>query len=182
MKLRRLVLPILAVAAVGLSACGGKKGVEKFAESEGVYATIGSVQYQVQISRQLNPADVEDRDYLTGVEDSEKELEPDEVWFGIFIRAKNLTKIPLNAADEFVLEDTVGEEYERVKAENPFDYEPQILGPGDVLPSTNEAASYSPTQGLMLLFKVTNSTLDNRPLEMKIVSPDGDEGAIEIDV
>jgi hypothetical protein len=182
MKLRRLLLPILAVAATtGLSACGDD-GVQKTAESEGTYVTIGSVQYQVQISRQLNPTDVEDRDYLTGIPAGEQKLEPDQVWFAIFIRAKNKTDIPLNTADEFTLEDTVGNEYERVEAENIVDYKPTILGPGDVFPHSNEISSYGPTQGKLVLFKVTNRTLDNRPLEMKIKSPDGDTGTVEIDV
>ncbi len=182
MKLRRLLLPILAAASTtGLFACGDD-GPVKVAESEGMTVTIGSIQYQVQISRQLNPTDVEDRDYLTGLPEAERELEPDEVWFGIFLRSKNSTKVPLNTAEEFLLEDTIGEEFERIEAENVVDYKPRVLGPGDVDPPSNAISSYGPTQGRMLLFKVTNTTLDNRPLEMKIVSPDGDEGTIEIDV
>jgi hypothetical protein len=182
MKLRRLLLPILAVAATtGLSACGDD-GVQKIAESEGTYVTIGSVQYQVQISRQLNPTDVEDRDYLSGIAADEQKLKADEVWFAVFIRAKNLTDVPLDTAEEITLEDTVGTEYERVEAENLIDYKPTVLGPGDVFPHTNEVASYGPTQGKMLLFKVTNRTLDNRPLEMSITSPDGDKGTVQIDV
>ncbi len=182
MKLRRLLLPILAVAATtGLSACGDD-GVQKTAESEGTYVTVGSVQYQVQISRQLNPADVEDRDYLSGLPAAEQQLAADEVWFAIFVRAKNKTDIPLNTAKEFTLEDTVGNEYERVEPDNIVDYRPTVLGPGDVFPASNEISSYGPAQGKLVLFKVTNSTLDNRPLEMKIVSPDGDTGSVEIDV
>jgi hypothetical protein len=182
MKLRRLLLPILvATATTGLTACGDD-GVQKVAESEGTYVTIGSVQYQVQISRQLNPTDVEDRDYLAGVAAADKELKPDQVWFGIFIRAKNKTNVPLNTADEFTLADTVGDKFHRIEAENIVDYKPTILGPGDVFPHSNEVSSYGPTQGKLLLFKLTNETLDNRPLEMEIVSPDGDHGSVRIDV
>ncbi len=182
MKLRRLLLPILAVAATtGLSACGDD-GVQKTAESEGTYVTIGSVQYQVQISRQLNPTDREDKDYLTGLSAEDAKLEPDQVWFGIFVRAKNKTDVPLNMAEEFTLEDTIGNEYERIEPENVVDYTPRILGPGDVSPASNEISSYGPAQGKLVLFKVTNRTLDNRPLEMKITSPDGDTGTVQIDV
>jgi hypothetical protein len=182
MKLRRLLLPILAVATTtGLAACGDD-GVQKTTASEGTYVTVGSVQYQVQISRQLNPTNVEDKDYLSGIPAAQATLNPDQVWFGIFIRAKNKTKIPLDTAKQFKLVDTVGNEYTPVEAQNIVDYKPTVLGPGDVFPHSNEISSYGPTQGKLVLFKVTNRTLDNRPLEMSIVSPDGDKGSIQIDV
>ncbi|MCU1679172.1 MAG: hypothetical protein JWM93_3930 [Frankiales bacterium] len=182
MKLRRLLLPILAAAATtGLTACGDD-GPQKVAVSEGTYVTIGKVEYQVQISRQLNPTDIEDRDYLTGLSAADMQLKPDEVWFGIFIRAKNGTNGSLNTAQDFTLEDTVGTKFARIEAQNIVDYKPTTLGPGDVFPHSNEISSYGPTQGKLLLFKLTNSTLDNRPLDMKIVAPDGDTGSVEIDV
>lgn len=182
MKLRRLVLPIIAAAAVtGLSACGDD-GPQKEAESEGTYVTIGNLQYQVQISRQLNPTDVEDRDYLVGVPPVQRTLKPNQNWFGIFIRVKNGDKKSQVTATDFTLEDTVNEEYFPVKTTSLVGYTKTTLGPGDVFPHSNETASYGPTQGKLLLFKLTNSTLDNRPLELKIQAPDGDQGAIQIDV
>jgi hypothetical protein len=182
MKLRRLVLPILAsVAVTGLSACGDD-GPQKTAESEGTYVTIGNLEYQVQVSRQLNPTDVEDRDYLVGVPPVQETLKPDEAWFAVFIRVKNPSDKTLATADDFTLSDTVGDEYFPVKTTSLVGYDKTVLTPGDLFPHSNETASYGPTQGKLLLFKVTNSTLDNRPLEMEIKSPDGDEGSIRIDV
>jgi len=182
MTLRRPLLPIILALLVGALTSCGDDGVQKVAESEGTYATVGSVQYQVQTSRQLNPTNIEDRDYLSGLAQGEQNLEADELWFGVFIRAKNLTDVPLDTAEEFTLEDTIGEEFERIEAENVVDYKPLVLESGEASPNTNELSSYGPGQGKMLLFKLKNATLDNRPLEMKIVSPDGDEGTIEIDV
>jgi hypothetical protein len=182
MKLRRLVLPIIAAAAVtGLSACGDD-GPQKVAESEGTYVTIGKLEYQVQISRQLNPTDVEDRDYLVGVPPVQTELKPDEVWFGVFIRVKNPDEKTHMTSGDFTLADTVDDEYFPVKTTSLVGYAKTTLGPGDVFPHSNETASYGPTQGKMLLFKLTNATLDNRPLELKIKAPNGDEGEIQIDV
>jgi hypothetical protein len=182
MKLRRLVLPIIAAAAVtGLSACGDD-GPQKTAESEGTYVTIGKLQYQVQISRQLNPTDIEDRDYLVGVPPVQTALKPDEVWFGVFIRVKNTDEKTHVTSGDFTLADTVDDEYFPVKTTSLVGYAKTTLGPGDVFPHSNETASYGPTQGKMLLFKLTNATLDNRPLELKIKAPNGDEGEIQLDV
>lgn len=182
MKLRRLLLPILASAAVtGLSACGDD-GPQKVAESEGTSVTIGKLEYQVQISRQLNPADTEDQDYLTGIAPLQAQLKADEVWFGVFIRVKNPSDQTLPTAQEFTLLDTVEEHYTPVQTSSIINYKPTTLSPGDLFPHSNEVAAYGPTQGMMLLFKLTNATLDNRPLELKIAAPDGDEGEIRIDV
>lgn len=183
MKLRRLALPILASVAVtgGLSACG-KDGPQKTAESEGTYVTIGKLEYQVQISRQLNPTDVEDKDYLVGIPPVQTGLKPDEVWFGVFIRVKNPSHRTLATSSDLTLTDTVGDEYFPVKTTSLVGYAKTTLGPGDVFPHSNETASYGPTQGKLVLFKVTNATLDNRPLEMEITAPDGDKGSIRIDV
>lgn len=182
MKLRRLVLPIIAsVAITGLSACGDD-GPQKNAESEGTYVTIGKLEYQVQISRQLNPTDVEDRDYLQGLPPVQAGLKPDEVWFGIFIRVKNPAHSRIATSNDFTLVDTLDDNYFPVQTTSLVGYKATTLNPGDVFPHTNETASYGPTQGKLLLFKLTNTTLDNRPLELKIKSPDGDEGEIRIDV
>ncbi|WP_354698219.1 hypothetical protein DSM112329_03885 [Paraconexibacter sp. AEG42_29] len=182
MKLRRLALPIIAAAAVtGLSACGDD-GPQKVAESEGTSVTIGKLEYQVQISRQLNPTDVEDRDYLQGVPPVQEDLKPEDVWFGIFIRVKNPSDQTLETAEEFTLEDTIDDEYRPIETTSIVGYKPTTLTPGDLFPHSNETSAYGPTQGKLLLFKLTNETLDNRPLELKITAPDGDEGDIRIDV
>lgn len=183
MKLRRLALPILASVAVtgGLSACGDD-GPQKNTESEGTYVTIGKLEYQVQISRQLNPTDIEDKDYLQGVPPVQTGLKSNEVWFGIFIRVKNPSHKTLGTSEDFSLVDTLDDTYFPVDTTSLVGYKPTTLTPGDLFPHANETAAYGPTQGKLLLFKLTNSTLDNRPLELKIKSRDGDEGEIRIDV
>ena len=61
------------------------------AETEGLYIDVGELNYQVQISRQLNPADAEDSDYLTGLPAGRPAAGAEEVWFGVFIRVENET-------------------------------------------------------------------------------------------
>ena len=69
------------------------------------------------------------------------------------------------------------------RAENVFAYEAIELPPNGLIPDPGQAASYNPTQGALLLFKVKNSSLGNRPLEFIIKSPSGgDEGVIDVDV
>src|SRR5690606_38371032 len=65
MKLRRvLALTAVSALALPLAACGNKEEVVTHGHTEGSYLNVGNLTYQVQISRQLNPADVTDRSYL----------------------------------------------------------------------------------------------------------------------
>ena len=68
MQVSRLLLSVTATLMLvgGLSACG-EHGEANVGKNEGYYVETGGLQYQVQISRQLNPKDFEDRDYLIGL-------------------------------------------------------------------------------------------------------------------
>ena len=56
MLLRRVLMIVLSLALVGaMSACGNKTDKTLTASTEGPYIDLGDLQYQVQISRQLNP-------------------------------------------------------------------------------------------------------------------------------
>src|SRR5437764_811720 len=78
MRLRPLALLAAASAALALGACGNKVAVVKEGKTEGTYLNVGDLQYQVQISRALNPADVEDRDYLVGLPAAARGLKANE--------------------------------------------------------------------------------------------------------
>lgn len=184
MKSRRSLAAVLAVVSIaGLSACGDDHG-SNTAESEGTYITVDNLRYQVQISRQLNPTDVEDRDYLTGVAAENLALKDDEVWFAIFIRAWNNHNggKAIASAQSFSLTDTSENEFAPVPASNIIAYKQTLLGPKEASPRGTEAAAYAPTQGKLLLFKVPNSSLSNRPLELHVTGANGQPGTIRIDV
>lgn len=185
MKSRRALAVLLAaVSATSITACGNDHATAE-AESEGTYVTVDSLRYQVQISRQLNPTDVEDRDYLTGVSPENVTLKPDETWFAIFIRVGNSHKggKPIPTATAFSMEDTAENEFAPIPiAGNPLAYKQTSLGPKEILPRGIEVAAYSPTQGKLLLFKMPNDSLSNRPLELIIHGASGAEGTVEIDV
>lgn len=185
-RLRVLVLAAAGlVALTGLSACGNKHATITEAETEGPYLNVGNLKYQVQVSRQLNPADVDDRTYLEGVSADESELRQDETWFAVFVRAVNETDAAQPAAEEFEIEDTQGETFEPIPvAANPFAYRPLEVAPHSTLPTEGSVADSAPIGGTMVLFKLTLNALANRPLELKITSPQppGTEAVVDLDV
>lgn len=169
---RRLSIPaLLLTSAVALSACGGPKGEVAHGETEGIQVTVGDLQYQVQISRVLNPEQVEDRGLLQGLPVAEQELAEGEEWFAVFVQARNNRDEAHESAEEFVIEDTVGNEFEAIESENPLAYEPAVIEPDGILPAPDSVASSFNTNGSMLLFKVTQASLENRPLEFVIKDP-----------
>jgi hypothetical protein len=53
-----------------------------------------------------------------------------------------------------------------------------------VLPQPDTTASFGPTQGALLLFKIRDASLNSRPLEIRIAKPEGLLGSVsaELDV
>lgn len=179
-------LPILALAAtlsLSFAACGSeKKGEVDRGETEGIQVTVGDLQYQVQISRVLNPAEVEDKGLLQGVPIARQELPKDTEWFAVFVQARNNRDEPHESAEEFVIEDTLGEEFETIEVDNPLAYEPAVIQPDGILPAPDSVASSFNTNGSMLLFQITRAALENRPLELIIKDPADPSKSAHVDL
>jgi hypothetical protein len=186
MQLRRLVATsaVVLAAAASLTACGSEEPTA--GETEGIYVNTGELKYQVQISRQLNPSDNEDREYLTGIPAADRTLANGQEWFAVFIRVFNMTKDPHPAAAEFSIRDTTGKEYFPVAVDpnvNLVAYKPLTVNGGDQIPVPGSLARENLTQGGLILFKVTNESYSNRPLELEIMPPEGGEPAtVDLDV
>lgn len=183
---RHLLLLLAALAALLVAGCGNKEEVVTEGETEGIYIDVGPLDYQVQISRILNPDDVEDRGYLAGIEEV-LPLSSEETYFGIFLRVDNQTDEPHRTADSFAIVDTQEKRYEPLDIDpeqNPFAYQPRELQPGQLVPAVGSVASETATQGELLLFRLPYETLQNRPLEFTIHSSatPGVEGAVNLDV
>ena len=107
---RRFLHLILACALLAVVASGcGEKGEDIDPAREGIAADLGGLDYNVFITRQLNPHDIGDRDYYNGPEESEEcaekpgsqtppSLTPEErpqrcptSLFGVFIQVCNET-------------------------------------------------------------------------------------------
>ncbi len=182
---RLLLLCAIAVAGLGLGACGDKEDLRTVGETEGLYVDVGGLRYQVQISRYLNPADVEDEGYLVGLPEGVRP-DDDETWFGVFMRVQNTSEETHESAREITIEDTQGKVYRPVPLSevNNFAYRSRPLRPGNIEPHPDSAAGNGPIQGSLLLYRLTYDTLQNRPLELHIVSPENSEevGIIDLDV
>ncbi|MEA2272425.1 MAG: hypothetical protein QOI98_1133 [Solirubrobacteraceae bacterium] len=159
-------------AALSLSACGNKQSVVTSAESEGIYLDLDSLKYQVQVSRELNPSDREDRAYMAGLTPADRALAPDEVWFGVFLQVQNDTGQSHPSAQQFKIEDTERNVYRPVPLAsiNSFAYRPTTLDPKGLIPLPDTPAYDGPTQGAVVLFKLKEPSFDNRPLVLSIES------------
>ena len=136
-SIRRSLFALIAVAALAVAGCGNKESITTTAPTEGIYMDLGGMKYQIQMSRYLNPADVEDKSYLLGTP-SGIQSSGSETWFGIWMRVQNETKKPLPVATEYEIHDTQGAVYRPVPLDakaNPFAYQAGQVEPGKTLPS-----------------------------------------------
>jgi hypothetical protein len=181
----RIVLSTALVAlAVG---CGSGTGQVTSAETEGLYLDINGLKYQVQMSRYLNPDDVEDRQYLVGLPEGTEELGADEIYFGVWVRVENTSEDEtLPSASRWEIHDTQENIFRPLPVDgdiNPFVYEAVEVPPKTVIPLATSAAGQGPTQGSLLLFKLKIDSLQNRPLELKFSNGgDSTEGTYDLDV
>jgi len=167
-----MVLVLAAALVVG--GCGNREKTTTEATTEGIYIDIGDLKYQVQISRILNPSDIEDHNYLMQLPQGTLPPKGDEAWFGVWVRVENTnSNRSLPTASNFEIRDTqdnVFKPYAQIG--NAFAYQPvDKLGPNTVLPSPESPAGFGPIQGSLILFKLTTTSLANRPLEFRITSP-----------
>jgi hypothetical protein len=190
-RLRRpLALLVLLLASGGLAACGNHPDEHARvvrAANEGLYLDIGPLKYQVQVSRQLNPQDVQDRYFLKGVPADQSQLKADEVWFGVFMRVQNETDRGLAPAGDIKIVDTQETQFRPLTLDdtNLFAYRSsETVPPHDVLPLADTPPYDSPVRGSLLLFKLTLTALGNRPLELEIENTTGQAqtGIIDLDV
>lgn len=178
---------LLATALVLLAGCGGGTGVVTTAETEGIYLDINGLKYQIEMSRYMNEADVEDREYLVGLPESTEPPAPDETWFGVWVRVENTSEDETRpAANTWEIHDTQENVYRPIPLDtdlNPFAFEAVDVPPKTVLPHPTSAAGQGPIQGSLLLFKLKVDSLQNRPLELIFSNGgSGQEGTYDLDV
>jgi hypothetical protein len=174
------LLALLALAALGLGACSDDShtpvSTGTYAGESGQnapYLNVGPLIYEVQLSRQLNPADTEDSAYLKGLTPAQRRLARGEEWFAVFLQVYNESSAPHPAATQLTISDTQANVYTPTipAATNEFAYRAGLLQPKSRIPALNAVAANGPTQGALLLYKIKIVSLDNRPLELKIVDP-----------
>jgi hypothetical protein len=172
------VLLFALVLAAGLSACGHKEAhpTQADANNDGDYIDAGPITYQLQISRELNPYGTEDSAYVKGLPPGATPPTADELWYAVFLWAKNQTHHDYTTLDNFHISDSSGDTYYPEKLDpnvNPFAWTPQTLAPNQVQPGPDTVASEGPTQGGLLLFKLPTTVYNNRPLTLWLLGPAG---------
>ena len=171
MRARSITLLLVAFAALALGACGNKESRTTHGDTEGIYVDVGPLKYQVQISRLLNPTNLEDKGYLIDLPPGQT-LGPKEQWFAVFMRVENGSHHAAPVADEYKIVDTEGNQYTPVQMgpKNVFAYRTGELMGNSVLPAPDSPAAENTIQGAMLLFKIPVANFENRPLVLQIRS------------
>jgi hypothetical protein len=179
---------VLAVLAFVVAGCGDNPR-ENNAAREGLPEEIGGIDYNVYITRELNLRDVEDIGYYKG-----PEAPPGFALYGVFLTACNPEEAAdspnVPAATNFTVVDTQGNRFKPLPlpADSVFAYHARPLKHKACVPKAGSLAANSPTNGSLLIFKLPLDTLENRPLDLEIVSPPNPEtgqtetGRIELDV
>jgi hypothetical protein len=175
---------------LGLTACavGNKKAHPRNADANnnGFYVDGGPITYQLEVSRELNQYSTEDSQYVKGLPAGTTQPTPTQLWYGVFLWAKNQTSQAQSTTDNFDIVDTQGNHYTPLKLDsnvNGYAWTSQRLEPLAIEPGPDTTASLGPTQGGLLLFKLSTSVYANRPLTLEIRSPSGHlEATISLDL
>jgi hypothetical protein len=181
---RRLCKPLLALAllllaALALGACGNsetKVTTGTYAGESGQnapYLNVGPLVYEVQLSRELNPANVEDAAYLQGLTPLQRRLAPGQEWFALFIQVYNHSSVAHLGASAITISDTQNNVYTPIvpNQTNQFAYRGGFIPAESQIPVASSIAANGGTQGALLLYKIQVVSLDNRPLTVHIVDP-----------
>jgi hypothetical protein len=147
--------------------------------TEGQGMKLGDLLYNVQITRELNPGDTEDKAYLVG----QKPLGPDEYYLGVFMRVENEGSSPAQLPSDFTIVDTVGDTFKPLPSNSLFALKlGGTLQGGDELPAGESTAANGPIQGSLVLFRIDASAIQDRPLTLHIAPPTGSTGEVELDI
>ena len=184
-----VLLSRLALAAcllgltAGIAACGDEEpGVDEPAR-EGLAIEMDGVDYNVFITRQLNPRVTPDEAYV-----ADAELDAGETLYGVFLEACNVSDAPVQTANHFVIKDNQGNDFEpaelveETEAENPFLYRSQRLDPKECIPEAGSVAQLGPTAGAMIPFRMPLDNTENRPLELEIIGEGDEMLTFELDI
>jgi hypothetical protein len=177
---RHAVGAALALIAISLltAGCGADVDEEKDVK-EGEAVKIGDIRWNVQLTRFLNRADVEDRDYLVG----QKPAPNGKKYLGVFVQLDNESDETAVVPEDLEVKDTQGLTYEPLESESLYALPlGGRVGAHQDLPAPSTTAASGPIQGAMILFLVDEESTQNRPLELEIPGPGGENGRFELDI
>lgn len=171
-----LLAALVAILALPLAACGSEEPETDVPEGEPL--ELGEMEFDVQITRFLNPDSPDDAAYLEGA----PPLGPDQQYLGVFMEIKNEGEGINVVPTPFKIIDTTGEVTYQADVDNPFTLVPGTpIPPGDMVPGEESPAANGPIEGSALLFPLDEIANENRPLKLEVVGPEG-PGEIELDL
>lgn len=174
------VVALAAALAVGILLSGCNTSPENATSvSEGEAIKLGDLLYNVQITRYLNPKDPEDKAYLAG----EPPLSSDQYYLGVFMQIQNESGSAQPVPARFTVTDTEGHKFKPIQSRSLFALKlgGKVAGDGE-LPVPESTAADGPIQGSMVLFRITGSAIEARPLTLDIPSTTGSAGHVELDI
>jgi len=172
-----LALCLLAATALVGAGCGGPEAVESEGK-EGEPVEVSELEYNVQITRFLNPDDNEDSEYLVG----QPPAPPGAAYLGVFLVVDNQTDELLSSATNYTVTDTLETDYEPVETESPYALEIGADVPArQQLPLADTTPYAGFNKGSLLIFEVSDDVAENRPLRLHIESLD-DSAEVELDI
>jgi hypothetical protein len=189
MTLRRSASAALMCVLVLAGAGCGENPRENNASREGLPERVGKIDYNVYITRELNLRDVEDSGYYKG-----PEAPPGFALYGVFLTACNpavsASSPNIEPASAFTVVDTQGNRFKplTLPEDNIWAYHARPLKHQACVPKAGSLPAAGPTSGSLLIFKLPLTTLENRPLDLEIVSPPdpstgkSETGRIELDI
>jgi len=178
-RLAAILAAVVAIAAgMVLSGCDtAPENADQVSEGQGI--KIDDLLFNVQITRELNPFDTEDKAYLVG----QKPLGPDQYYLGVFMRVQNEGDASVQVPTDLSVVDTVGDTFKPLPSDSLFALKlGDTLHAGDQLPEGESVAANGPIQGSMVLFRIDSSAIQDRPLTLHITTSTGSTGEVELDI
>ncbi len=179
---RRFLLPLfaalaLAVAAIGLAACGYSSDSKSTAEGESL--TLGELKFNVTFSRYLNVHDNEDAAYLEGQAPA-----PDgSNYFGLFFEVQNESDEPQTLPSTLWITDATGKKYDVLPSESLYALEfGGEVEPEEQIPVLDSPAQQGPIEGAVAIFLLPEEVSGSRPLTLHIPGATGESGEVELDL
>ncbi|MCB0876554.1 MAG: hypothetical protein R2718_01725 [Solirubrobacterales bacterium] len=179
MRRRLLIIPLLVLALFGFAIAASGCGDEPTAEAkEGEPLELGDLEYNIQITRELNRFSPEDAAYLEGA----PRLRPNQEYLGVFMQVTNAGDEAAVVPDPFRIVDTRGRIYDQVRLDNEWALKPGTpVLPDETVPGPETVAKNGPVEGSLILFAIDQAANENRPLVLEVPGPD-EVGEIVLDL
>jgi hypothetical protein len=160
----------LVAAALLAAGCGAPPDTNA---PDGTTVTQDGVDYAVQTSRELNPHDADDREFLGG---RTKGLDaPGTTLVGVFLQARNDASSERRAIAAPQLVNAFGQTFEPLSLPrtDPFAYRGGRLAAGHEIPGPQSVAKESPENGALVVYRVpTGVFVSDRPFTLRFGTDD----------